>query len=82
VAPSWLSGGKAVAQAVTGAAPALVLVIFAGVLALLGLACDPGRRAYALDYADRFVALAAVLLGRPRGPSHGVTGTGSPPPPA
>ncbi len=66
MAPSWLSGGQAVAQAVAGAAPALVLVIFAGVLALLGLACDPGRRAYALAYADRFVDLAAVLLGRPR----------------
>jgi hypothetical protein len=45
---------------------ALVLVIFAGVLALLGLACDHGRRAYSLDYADRFVALAAVLVGHPR----------------
>jgi lactam utilization protein B len=82
VAPSWLSGGKAVAQAVAGAAPALVLVIFAGVLALLGLACDHGRRAYALAYADRFVDLAAVLVGRPRGPSHGVTGAGPPHPPA
>jgi hypothetical protein len=71
-----------VAQAVAGAAPALVLVIFAGVLALLGLACDPGRRPYALDYADRFVDLAAVLLGRPRGPSPGVTGAGSRYPPA
>jgi len=59
-----------------------VRVIFAGVLALLGLACDHGRRAYALDYADRFVDLAAVLVGRPRGPSHRVVGAGSPPPPA
>jgi hypothetical protein len=61
--------------------PALVLVIFAGVLALLGLACDPGRRAYALDYADRFVDLAAVLAGRPRGSSPGVAGAGSRRPP-
>jgi hypothetical protein len=57
-------------------APALVLVIFAGVLALLGLACDRGRRVYALAYADRFVALAAVLLGRPRGPLTRVTSAG------
>jgi hypothetical protein len=82
VAPSWLSGGKAVAQAVAGAAPAVVLVIFAGVLALLGLACDHGRRAYALDYADRFVDLAAVLVGRPRGSSRRATGAGSQHPPA
>ena len=80
--PSWLSGGKAVAQAVAGALPALVLVIFAGVLALLGLVCDHGRRAYALDYADRFVDLAAVLVGRPRGSSRSVTGAGSQYPPA
>jgi hypothetical protein len=57
---------KAVAQPVAAALPALVLVLFAGVLALLGLACDQDRRAYALDYADRFIDLAAVLLGRPR----------------
>jgi hypothetical protein len=50
-----------------------VLVLFAGVLALLGLACDPGRRVYALAYADRFVDLAAVLVGRSRGSSRGVT---------
>jgi hypothetical protein len=76
VAPTWLSSGKAVAQSVAGALPALVLVIFAGVLALLGLACDHGRRAYALAYADRFVDLAAVLVGRPRRLPHGVTGAG------
>jgi hypothetical protein len=76
VAPTWLTGVKAVAQSLAGALPALVLVIFAGVLSLLGLACDPGRRAYALAYADRFVDLAAVLVGRPRGPSRSVTGAG------
>ncbi|MEO7196086.1 MAG: hypothetical protein ABIZ05_14955 [Pseudonocardiaceae bacterium] len=72
--PTWLSGVKAVAQPVAGALPALILVIFAGVLALLGLACDHDRRDYALAYADRFIDLAAVLVGRPRGPSRGVTG--------
>ena len=66
MAPTWLSGVKAVAQSVAGALPALMLVIFAGVLSLLGLACDQGRRAYALAYADRFIDLAAVLVGLPR----------------
>jgi hypothetical protein len=41
-------------------------VIFAGLLSLLGLAWEEGRRSYALAYADRFVDLAAVLVGRPR----------------
>ncbi len=76
MAPTWLSGVTAVARSVAGAAPALLLVIFAGVLALLGLACDHDRRAYALAYADRFIDLAAVLVGRPRDPSRRVTGTG------
>ena len=78
MAPTWLSGVKAVAQSVAGALPALMLVIFAGALSLLGLACDQGRRAYALAYAlayaDRFIDLAAVLVGRPRGPSRTDTG--------
>jgi hypothetical protein len=66
VAPLWLSSAKAIAQSVAGALPALILVIFAGLLALLGLVCEEGRRTYALAYADRFVDLAAVLVGRPR----------------
>ena len=43
-----------------------MLVLFAGMLSLLGLACDQGRHTYALAYADWFIDLAAVLLGRPR----------------
>lgn len=66
MAPKWLSCLKAVAQSVAGALPAVVLVIFAGLLSLLGLACDQGGRAYALSYADRFIDLAALLVGRPR----------------
>jgi hypothetical protein len=66
VAPTWLSGVTAVAQSVAGALPALMLVIFAGALSLLGLACDQDRRDYALAYADRFIDLAAVLVGQPR----------------
>jgi hypothetical protein len=59
-----LAGLAAVVRAVTGALPALLVVVFAGLLALLGLACGPGRRDYALDYADRLIDLAAVLVGR------------------
>jgi hypothetical protein len=62
---SWLAGLKIVVQAIAGALPALLVVIFAGVLALLGLACEPQRRGYALEYADRFIELAAVLVGWP-----------------
>jgi len=47
-----------------------LVVIFAGLLALLGLACEHGRRSYALACADRFVDLAArsltAWLGPPR----------------
>jgi hypothetical protein len=64
--PSWLTGLKPVAQALAGALPALVIVIFAGILSLLALACEPERRSYALDYADRFTNLAAVLVGQQR----------------
>jgi hypothetical protein len=50
--------------------PAILIVLFAGVVALLALALDSGRRQYALDLADRFADLAAVLVGaaRPRRP--------------
>jgi hypothetical protein len=44
VAPSWLSGGKAVAQSVAGAVPDCVLVIFAGVLALRSTRSSPAWR--------------------------------------
>ncbi|MGH3916803.1 MAG: hypothetical protein ACRDTC_25850 [Pseudonocardiaceae bacterium] len=64
--PTWLPGVRAVAQSVAGALPALMLVIFAGALSLLGLACNQDRRDYALAYADRFIDFAAVLIGRPQ----------------
>jgi hypothetical protein len=64
VPPGWTISLRAVAQAVAGAVPALLVVIFAGLLALLALACGPGRRAYALDSVDRLTALAAVIVGR------------------
>ncbi|MCM3920260.1 hypothetical protein ND748_00965 [Frankia sp. AiPs1] len=62
----WLAGLRAVVQPVAGALPAILIVLFAGILALAGLACEPGRRSYALAYADRLVDLAAVIIGRPR----------------
>jgi len=63
---SLLPGLTAIVRVVAGALSALLVVVFAGLLALLGLACGPGRRDYALDYADRLVDLATVLLGRHR----------------
>ncbi|WP_412753940.1 hypothetical protein [Krasilnikovia sp. M28-CT-15] len=54
---------KAVVQPVAGALPALVLVVFAGLLGLLALACGEERRLYALDFAEKFVKLAAVVVG-------------------
>jgi hypothetical protein len=46
-----------------GALPALLTVIFAGVIALLALLLDKNRRDYALQVADRFIKFAAVLVG-------------------
>lgn len=63
VAPTWPPVVKAVVQPVVGALPALVLVVFAGVLGLLALACEEKRREYALAYAEKFVSLAAVVVG-------------------
>jgi hypothetical protein len=55
-----------VTSPVAGALPALLIVAFAGILAFFALPCDPGRRAYALAYADRLIDLAAVLVGQHR----------------
>ncbi len=53
-----------------GIIPATLTVLFAGLVALIALALDSGRRQYALDLSDRFVDLASVLVGvsRPRRP--------------
>ena len=66
MASTWLPLVKAVVQPVAGALPALVLVVFAGLLGLLALACGEDRRRYALDYAEAFIHLAAVVVGVPR----------------
>jgi hypothetical protein len=63
VTPAWLDGLRTVVQPVAGALPALTIVLFAGLLAVLGLPAGPGGRAYALAYADRLIELAAVVVG-------------------
>jgi hypothetical protein len=46
-----------------GSVPALLTVVFAGIIALLALALDKGRREYSLEVSDRFIKFAAVLVG-------------------
>jgi hypothetical protein len=46
-----------------GAVPALVTVVFAGLIALLALLMDKQRRDYAIQVADCFRKFAAVLVG-------------------
>jgi hypothetical protein len=48
---------------VVGIVPATLIVLFAGMVALIALALDTSRRQYALDLADRFADLASVLVG-------------------
>lgn len=64
-----LPPGRALHMA-AGIVPATLIVLFAGLVALIALALDSDRRQYALDLADRFVDLASVLVGptRPRRP--------------
>jgi hypothetical protein len=52
-----------VLHVIVGIIPATLIVLFAGIIALIALAFDSGRRQYALDLADRFVDLASVLVG-------------------
>jgi hypothetical protein len=78
MSPTWLGGVKTVVQAAAGALPALLVVVFAGLLALLALGCGPHRRSYALAYADRLINLAAVLVGTPQEPVRHQTGRPSP----
>jgi hypothetical protein len=46
-----------------GIIPATLIVLFAGIIALIALALDSGRRQYALELAERFIDLASVLVG-------------------
>ncbi|WP_018505358.1 hypothetical protein [Parafrankia discariae] len=62
----WLTGLRELVQPIAGALPALLLVLFAGLLAFAGLPWGAGGRTYTLAYADRLIELAAVLVGRNR----------------
>jgi hypothetical protein len=55
-----------VLQVIAGIIPAILIVLFAGLIALIALALDPDRRQYALDLAERFADLASVLVAVPR----------------
>ena len=68
---AWLDGLRTVVQPVVGALPALLVGLFAGVLAFLGLFFRSEGRAYALEYADRLVDLASVVVGAPRARGRG-----------
>jgi hypothetical protein len=65
MAPTWVAMVKAAVQPIAGALPALILVLFAGLLGLLALACGEARRQYALEYAEKITGLAAVVVGMP-----------------
>ena len=68
-APLWLASGRQARAGVRffiAAVPATLVAVFAGIVALLALFLDKGRRDYALNYADRCVDFAAVLVGSPR----------------
>jgi hypothetical protein len=60
-----LAGMPAVGRLLLGLVPAVLTVIFAGLIALIALFCNKERRDYALDVAERFVDLAAVLVAQP-----------------
>ncbi len=44
------------------AVPAVLIVLFAGLIAALALMMDQGRREYALEFAKVCTSLAAVLV--------------------
>jgi hypothetical protein len=48
---------------IAGVLPALLVVVFAGVIALAALVMNDKRQAYALAFAQKSVDLATVLVG-------------------
>ena len=48
--------------------PALTLVLFAGLIALVGLFMGLDRRAYVLELTGKLTVLARVLMGPPLAP--------------
>ncbi|MCM3883327.1 hypothetical protein [Frankia sp. R82] len=77
MSPPWLAGLREIVQPLAGALPALLLVLFAGLLAFAGLPWGPGGRTYTLAYADRLVKLAAILVGRHREAADAHVGSAS-----
>ncbi len=53
---------------VLGLLPAVLVVLFAGAIALIGLALRQPGRQYALSQAKVFVDMAGILVGSPRKP--------------
>lgn len=62
VLPSLKFSGLAI-RCLVAALPALVLVIFAGLIAFIGLFTGAERRAYVLDLTAKLTDLARVLMG-------------------
>jgi hypothetical protein len=60
-----MPGAAAVVRVVVCAAPTILIVVFAGLVAMAALPCDVERRKYALDFAQKCIKLAEVIIGLP-----------------
>jgi hypothetical protein len=60
-------------RVIAGVLPALLVVVFAGVIALVALLMSEKRREYALAFAQHSVGLAAVLVGASAELGHGAS---------
>jgi hypothetical protein len=67
VLPSLRFSGLAI-RCLVAAVPALVLVLFAGLIAFIGLFMGDGRREYVLKLTAKQTELARVLMGPPLAP--------------
>jgi hypothetical protein len=63
--PVPLSSLSVLIRVAAGMLPALLIIVFAGLLVLAALPCGAERRAYTLAVVDRCIALAALAVGRP-----------------
>ena len=64
VLPSLKFSGVAI-RCLVAAVPALLLVVFAGLIAFIGLFTGKDRRDYVLDLTAKLTDLARVLMGAP-----------------
>ena len=55
-----------IARAAVGLIPSLVLIVFAGIIMLIGLALTEKRREYALSASDHLTDLAYAIVGATR----------------